>query len=164
MNTTIKPTSDSPEVQITRPYLQIQLDLVTPALIPMQYAQEVLTLPSRRITPMPNLPDCLLGLLNQRSRIIWVADLGQMLGKKPINRNLQQYNLAIIRWQNIPLGLVIAQVKGVIRLVPESIESPVDNVAESLVPYLHGVYQQADTTCLILAAKAIINSPLLHSR
>ncbi|WP_019508935.1 chemotaxis protein CheW [Pleurocapsa sp. PCC 7319] len=164
MNTTITPPPDSPEVQVTAPYLQIQLDSVTPALIPMQYAQEVLTLPSRRITPMPNLPDCLLGLLNQRSRIIWVADLGQMLGKKPINRNLQQYNLAIIRWQNIPLGLVVAQVKGVIRLVPELIESPAGNVAKSLVPYLHGVYQRADTNWLVLTTEAIINSPLLHSR
>ncbi len=163
MNTTITTISDSPETQVTSPYLQIQLDSTTPALISMQHAQEVLTLSSRRITPMPNLPDCLLGLLNQRSRIIWVADLAQILGKNPINRSLQQYNLAIIRFDNTPLGLVVAQVKGVIRIIPELIESPVGNVKQSLVPYLQGYYRPAETGWLVLDAEAIINSPLLHS-
>ena len=146
------------------PYLQLQLGEQTTAVVPMNDTQEVLTVPSRRITVMPNMPHCILGLLNQRSRVIWVVDLSQMLERQAIDRNLRQYQMAIIRVKDFPLGLVVPRIQGIVRLSVEAIQSPVGNVASGLVPYLQGCCLQQDKILLVLDAEAIINSPLLQSR
>jgi positive phototaxis protein PixI len=144
------------------PYLQFQLGTDTLAMVPMQNTQEVLTVASRRITVMPNMPHCILGLLNQRSRVIWVADLSQMLEKQGVDRNLQQYHMVIIRVKDLPLGLIVPQIVGVIRLSPETIQSPLGNVSSGLVPYLQGCCLEKERVLLVLDTEAIINSPLLQ--
>ena len=149
--------------EISYPYLQLQLTANIVAIVAMKYAQEVLTLSSRRITPMPNMPDCVIGLLNQRNRVFWVADLSQMLNMQPVERNLQQYHLAIIRVEDIPLGLIVSQVKGTVRLSLSAIQSPQGKVISSLEPYLQGYCQQEDKKILVLNPEAIVNSPILHS-
>jgi twitching motility protein PilI len=149
---------------ITFPYLELKLGDNTVAGLPMKHAQEVLTIPARRITPMPNMPSCIMGLLNQRSRIFWLIDLSQLLEKQPIDRNLNEYHLAVIRVDNCPLGLIVPQVKGVIRLDLEDIQSPVGNVSPGLVPYLQGCSIQPQGIVLVLDAEAIIKSPLLQSQ
>ena len=145
-----------------QPYLQLQLEPQIYGVVPMNNAQEVFTLPARRITPMPNMPDCILGLLNQRSRVFWTIDLPQLLGMQPIDRNLQQYHLTIMRFGNIPLGTIVQQIKGVIRLTPEEIQPAEGHVASQLIPYLQGCCRQANHTLLVLNTQAIINSPILH--
>lgn len=145
------------------PYLQLQLSTNIVAVLPMQYAREVANISSRRITPMPNMPNCVLGLLNQRSHIFWVADLAQILKMQPVERNLQQYHLAIIRFNDIPLGLIVSQIKGTIRLNSSEIQSPKGKVIPSLEPYLQGYCQQQDKNILVLNPEAIINSPVLHT-
>ncbi|GAB4523993.1 MAG: hypothetical protein Tsb0014_02100 [Pleurocapsa sp.] len=149
--------------EISYPYLQLQLNANISAVVPMKYTQEVFTISSRRITPMPNMPDCILGLLNQRSRVFWIADLSQMLNMQPVDRNLQQYHLAIIRFQDVPLGVIVSQIKGVMRLNQKEIQSPQEKVIPSLEPYLHGYCQQQDKRILVLNPEALINSPILHS-
>ncbi|VEP18588.1 CheW protein [Hyella patelloides LEGE 07179] len=154
---------DSRPTSIQKPYLRLELGQNIAAALPMKNAQEVLSLKRDRVTPMPNMPDCVFGLLNQRSRIFWVVDLSQLLEMPPIDRSLQEYNLAIIRTQETALGVVVPVIKGVIRFSVEDIQSPVGNVAPGLVPYLQGCVLEASNVLLVLDAEAIINSPLLQS-
>ena len=149
--------------EISYPHLQLQLNANITVVIPMQYAQEVINVSSRRITPMPNMPDCILGLLNQRSHIFWVADLAQMLKMQPVDRNLQQYHLVIIRVKDIPLGLIVSQIKGTIRLKLEEIQSPKGKVVPSLEPYLQGYCKQQDKNILVLNPETVVNASILHS-
>ena len=144
------------------PYLHLQLEADIQAILPMKDTQEVLTVASERITVMPNMPSCVLGLLNQRSRVIWVVDLPQMLELQPLERNFQQYQMAIIRVNDLPLGIIVPRIKGVMRLPASAIQSTVGNVASGLVPYLQGCCLQKDRVLLVLDAEAIINSPLLQ--
>ncbi len=144
------------------PYLSLQLDSQTAAVLPMEHAQEVLVVPVERIVPMPNMPECVLGLLNQRSRVFWAIDLPQMLELQPIDRDVQQYNIAIVRVENVPLGLVVQEVKGVMRLSADALQSPIGAFAPSLTPYLRGWVQQKSDALLVLDAKAIMRSPILH--
>ena len=149
--------------QIYQPYLQLKLGPNIPAVLSMDNAQEVFTVARKRITPMPNMADCVIGVLNQRSRIFWVVNFPQMLGLPPVDINLQEYSLAIIRANNIPLGLVVPSVQGVVRLVMEDIQSPVGNVTPGLVPYLQGCLLQKKSILLVLDPEAIVTSPILHS-
>jgi twitching motility protein PilI len=143
-------------------YLRLELNQATSCVLPMKYAQEVLVLPSTRITPMPNMPSCIFGLLNQRSRIFWVADLPQLLELEPVDRRLQEYHLTIIRVDNVPLGLIVPKISGTIRLNPDEIQSPLGNVSAGLIPYLQGCLMQEEAIFLLLDAEAIINSHTLH--
>jgi positive phototaxis protein PixI len=151
----------SPSIQ--QFYLRLELSSNTPAVLPMKYAQEVLNLKRDRITVIPNMPNCVFGLINQRSRIFWVVDLCELLELPPIDRNLQQYNLAIICTKEAALGVIIPVVKGVTRLAIEEIQSPVGNVSPGLVPYLQGCVLQEKNVLLVLDAEAVINSPVLQN-
>ncbi len=64
------PVEIQPERQKTseHTYLKLQIDEQTSAVMPMAHVQEVLVVPVGRITLMPNMPACILGLLNQRSK------------------------------------------------------------------------------------------------
>lgn len=51
--------------------------------LPAVSVVEVMSIGPEKITPMPNVAPVLLGTLNLRGEIIWVADLGQFLGISP---------------------------------------------------------------------------------
>ena len=144
-------------------YLKLQLNQQISAVLSMAHVQEALAVPVGRITLMPNMPACVLGLLNQRSQVLWIIDLPQMLDLPTLDTEVQHYSIAIIRVGSIPLGLVVQEVKGVMRFSVDSIQSPIGAVAPSLVPYLRGCILQSTEVLLVLDAEAIANSPLLHS-
>ena len=142
-------------------YLRFQLEQQTPAILSMEYAQEVLIVPVRRITPMPNMPECVLGLLNWRNQVLWAIDLALMLKLQPLMTTAQQYHMVIIRVGQVPLGLVVQEVKGVTRFTTDSIQSPIEVVTSGLIPYLYGCILQKQEILLVLNAEAIIHSPIL---
>lgn len=146
---------------IQQPYLKLELDRNTPAVLPMNNTQEVLRIKRDRITPIPNMPDCVFGLLNQRSRIFWIVDLAQLLDIQPLDRSFQEYNLVIIQTKETSLGLAVPSIKGVIRFSLEDIQSPVGNVDPGLVPYLQGCVLQEKSVLLVLDPETIVTSPIL---
>ena len=148
----------SREQEVERPYLKVQLTLQRAAFLPMELTQEAISVASDRITPIPNMPSHVLGLLNQRSHVFWAINLAQMLGLSHQAFTLQRYSLVIIRSNGIPLGLVIPEVKGVARINPEEIESPIGAIAPGLVPYLRGCYRQGQELIWVLDPEAIIFS------
>lgn len=144
-------------------YLKFQLEQQTPAILSMEQAQEVIIVPAGRITPMPNMPECVLGLLNRRNRVLWVIDLAQMLQLQPLDTNVQQYHIVILRAGQGPLGLVVQEVKGVTRFTLDCIQSPMGLVTSGLTPYVQGCILQHKEIILVLDAEAIVHSPILHS-
>lgn len=145
-------------------YLKIGLNSQILAVLPMQYAQEVVTVPTQSITAIPLMPACILGLLNRHNKVLWVVDLIQMLGLKPVNLNTQQYNIAIIRVGEKALGLLVQEFKGVIRLTPDSIQPPLENIGSNLSAYLQGCILQQTQILMVLNPEAIVNSPILQSK
>jgi twitching motility protein PilI len=144
-------------------YLKFQFGQQTPAVLSMSRAQEVVILPVGRLTPMPNMPPFVMGLLNRRSRVLWVIDLALMLGLPAVETNVQHYNLVIISDGLATFGVIVQAVEGLMRLTLESIRSPLDQVSSSLVPYLRGCVLQEQEILLVLDADAILRSPLLHN-
>jgi len=137
-------------------YLKFHFGQQTPAILSMSRAQEVVILPVHRLTPMPNMPDYVMGLLNRRSKVLWVIDLAKMLGLPGIESNIQHYNLVIIGNGATTFGLIVQGVEGVVRLTPESIQSSLGQLSASLVPYLRGCVLQEPEIFLVLDSEAII--------
>ncbi len=139
-------------------YLKFRLNQQTPALLAMSQAQEVILLPPNRLTSMPNMPPFVLGLMNRRSRALWVINLPQMLGLNETLTTVQQYNVVIIRHDSVSLGLVVQTVEGVIRLSPEQIQSAQGQISSGLVPYLRGCTWSETEILLVLDAPGIIRN------
>ena len=144
-------------------YLQFHLGPQSPAVFSMQHVQEVMTLPLSRLTPMPNMPACLLGLMNHRSHVLWVVDLAHLLEINHLDDSTRQYNVIVIRVGKIRLGLAVPQINGMIWFEKEKIQSPVGQTSSGLVPYLQGCIWQEDTMMLVLDAATISQASLLRN-
>ncbi|MBW4564296.1 MAG: chemotaxis protein CheW [Mojavia pulchra JT2-VF2] len=144
-------------------YLKFQLNQNTAAVLSMRYTQEAIIVPVESVTSIPNMPACILGLTNWRSRIIWVIDLPVMLNLESLDNRLRQYNVIVVRVESLLLGLVVQEIKGTTKIMPDDIHSPIGQVASSLVPYLAGCVVQQQEIFLVLDAQAIVNSSILSS-
>ncbi|TVP65476.1 MAG: purine-binding chemotaxis protein CheW [Nodularia sp. (in: Bacteria)] len=144
-------------------YLKFKLNQQTTANISMNHTQEAVILPVESITPMPNMLPCILGLMNWRSHIIWAIDLPRMLNLEFLDSRLRQYNIIVIQVESLLLGLVVHEIKGITKFMSDDIQSPVGQVASSLVPYLRGCVVQEEETLLVLDAQSLAYSPILHN-
>jgi len=146
-------------------YLKFRLNAQTPAVFSMRSVQEAIVLPTRRLTPMPNVPPAMMGLMNRRSRVIWVVDLAQLLELSILDFNAQQHSIILIQVGSIPLGLAVQEVEGMVRLEANQIQSPIGQVSTALVPYLRGcaLHQgQKPEMLLVLDTEAIVQAPVLR--
>ncbi|WP_013321251.1 chemotaxis protein CheW [Gloeothece verrucosa] len=163
--TTVKSplTTKFEQRQHLQAYLRLQLTTDTQVLLPMKQMQEVLVVPKERITPIPNMPDCVVGLLNQRNRVFWIIDLSRLLELNYLNLDIQEYYIAIVRVGNVSLGLVVQQVQGVFRISLDAIQSPLSTVPFGITPYLRGcVIHPQEGILLVLEPSAILNSPVFN--
>jgi len=145
------------------PYLKVQIHSQSYAALAMPFVQEALVLPIRQLTPMPNKPPCLLGLTNRRSRVLWVVDLALLLGLGALPESVQQHNIIIVQVGNMPLGLAVEQVEGIIWLTREMIQPPPAQITPRLLPFLQGCWVQPDELTFLLEVAAIARSQLLHA-
>ncbi|MBE9000315.1 MULTISPECIES: chemotaxis protein CheW [unclassified Nostoc] len=144
-------------------YLKFQLNQQTAAVLSMKHTQEAILVPIESVTSMPNMPTCILGLMNWRSRIIWVVDLPRMLNLESLDYRLRQYSTIVIQVESLVLGLVVQEIKGTTKFIADEIHSPIGQVASSLVPYLCGCVVQQEEILLVLDAQAIGQSSILRS-
>jgi positive phototaxis protein PixI len=155
----LKPTQNN----LADSYLKFQLNQQTAAVLSMKHTQEAILVPIESVTSMPNMPTCILGLMNWRSRIIWVIDLPRMLNLESLDYRLRQYSTLVIQVESLVLGLVVQEIKGTTKFIADEIHSPIGQVASSLVPYLCGCVVQQEEILLVLDAQAIGQSSILRS-
>ena len=154
-------------------YLRFQLTPEIPALLPMARVQEALLVPATAISPLPNLPAFVIGIMNARDRVFWVVDLGQLLGLPPIPTNPRDYQVVVIQlaatdpesfdptdFATEPsLGLAVGQVRGVARFESQHLQLAVPDVPECLQPHLLGCFIEADKRVLVLNPATITTAP-----
>ncbi|NJL37296.1 MAG: chemotaxis protein CheW [Leptolyngbyaceae cyanobacterium SM1_4_3] len=106
--------------------------------LPATGIREVILSPSDRITPIPNVSPLLLGTLNVRGRVIWVADLGQFLGEPaPLSTDKQDVSVIAVEDQDAMLGLAVDRIFGMDWLDIDEIQIPT-NVPDGMAPFLRG--------------------------
>ena len=144
-------------------YLKFQLNEFTYAALPVKYLHEVVVVPVESIPSIPNMPACVLGLINWRSRIIWVIDLPNMLNLEANNRIRRQHKILVIQAESTSLALVVPEIIGTTRLVANDIESSQEKFSSELVPYLRGWVLQNQQQLLVLDTQAILQSAIFHN-
>jgi positive phototaxis protein PixI len=142
-------------------FLKFKLDDQTTAVVSMQQTQEAIVLPAERVSVIPNLPTPVLGLFNQRSSLIWLVDLPEILGLESIDRHCQSYQLVLLKAAQASLGVVVKSIQGVVRFDRDEIRSPIGSFNPAFTPYLQGWILQSQELVLVLDPEAIINDPQL---
>ena len=142
-------------------YIKFQLNQQTGAVLSIAHTQEVIVVPVTSVTAIPNMPACILGLMNWRSHIIWVVDLPKMFNLECLDHRLYQYNIIVIQIESMIFGLVVQEIKGTTKFIVDDVRSPIGQVASSLVPYLCGCVVQQEQILLVLDAVHILRSGIL---
>ncbi|MFM7370684.1 MAG: chemotaxis protein CheW, partial [Sphaerospermopsis kisseleviana] len=91
-------------------YLQFQINQQTTAVLSVAHTQEAIIVPIEAVTSMPNMPACILGLMNWRSRVIWVIDLPKMFNLEGLDHRLRKYNIIVTKVESKLLGLVVQEI------------------------------------------------------
>ncbi len=133
------------------------IELALPAI----GVREVVSTPPDRITPVPNTSATLLGVLNLRGQVIWVADAGQFLGEDaPINTDRPEMPIIAIEDDDMLVGLAVDQVRGMEWLNAEAIVPP-SSINDSMAPFIRGEWVLDGTgqqTLKLLDAVAVLRS------
>ncbi|NET32436.1 MAG: purine-binding chemotaxis protein CheW [Cyanothece sp. SIO1E1] len=106
--------------------------------LPATGIREIIDPPPDRITPIPNVSPLLLGTLNVRGRVIWVADLGQFLGgPTPLSTDRPEIPVIAVEDQDTMLGLAVDRIVGTYWLDLDEVQMS-NNVPDSMAPFLRG--------------------------
>ena len=142
-------------------YLKFQLAPRVPAVFAARAVEEATVLAPDQVTAIPNMPPCMLGLVNRRNRVIWVANLVRLLGMPLPERPRQQYSMVIIK-AGSSLGLMVEAIDGIVHLTAEDLQPPPPQVNPILVPYLRGCAVQGEQILLVLDAEAVLQSSVFQ--
>lgn len=129
--------------------------------LPATGIREVISPSPERITPIPNISPLLLGTLNVRGRVIWVADLGQFLGDAtPLGTDRSEIPVIAIEDQDMMLGLAVDCIIGMDWLDIDEVQMPT-NVPDGMAPFLRGEWiseEPSDHYLRLLDQVAILRS------
>ncbi len=147
-------------------FLRLQLTSDLTIAIALSWVEETLLVSPQQVTPMPNMPSHVLGLMSAKSHVFWAVNLARLLGVPVALESSQYYEVVVIRAlpmetvqvqadTELFLGLVVPKIRGSIRLSLADIISPVYEVEADLHPYLSGQVFQDGKPMLVLSAEAI---------
>ena len=112
-----------------------------------------------KITPVPNVPDWVLGVANLRGDIISVVDLRVFFGQTapeniPSNRMLVVHSAT----EDVTTGLIVDRASGIYDIPLDQIRSPSAQIEDKVTPFLHGVSEVNDRLLVVLELNQLLMS------
>jgi len=109
----------------------------------------------RRTTRVAHAPDCVMGIMNLRGKIITVLDLAQMLhlGKTTPGDDSRLY---VVRDGDSIAGLLVDRAADVVELDPNRLEAAPTNVREAEGRFFKGIARVSDRLIAVLDVDAVI--------
>ncbi len=133
---------ESPEGEL---HLKFQLPSGTGFVLPAFGIREVMQQSPDRITPIPNVSPLLLGTINLRGQVIWVADLGQFLGDSaPLRTDRAEIPVIAIEDQDMLLGLAVEEMQGMQWLAAETLQIQLSDLSDVMAPFVRGIWTDGD--------------------
>lgn len=164
----------NPKTVAGEQFLRVQLTPDLTIALALSWVEESLLLPTQLVTPMPNMPPSVLGLMSSKDQVFWAINLAQLLELPIVLEPSQHYEVVVIRalptdsdqfsgpkkvdtsiYEELYLGLVVPKIRSSVRLLQDDIVSPVNEVDANLHPYLSGQVVVDGEVVLVLSAEAI---------
>ena len=139
-------------------HLRLYLPSKRELAVPATGIREVVSQSPSLITPIPNASVLLLGTMNLRGQVIWVADLGQFLGEPgALTTERSEIPVITIEGEEMIMGLAVEQIAGMEWLEPEELEMA-SNLSDEIAPFILGEWEKEDSALLLLDPSAILRS------
>jgi purine-binding chemotaxis protein CheW len=122
----------------------------------IQYVREINRMVE--ITPIPNAPDFVEGIINLRGVIVPVVDLSKRFALSE-QENSKETRIVVIESKEHMLGLVVDEVSEVLRLAADQID-PANNMMTSgiALDFIEGIGKVNDQLILILSPDKLFSS------
>lgn len=75
--------------------------------LPISLVQEIIDIDVAKVTPLPYLPPCFLGVINLRGNILWVIDIREFLGLTTQNDNRNIGQVIVIQYEEKQVGIFV---------------------------------------------------------
>lgn len=111
----------------------------------------------QNITPMPQAPEFIEGVINLRGQIIGVMDLAKRFGLKAQTKT-EKSRIVVVEIKENTVGLIVDEVPEVLRIAEEQI-GPTPEVIQSQVhsEFIRGVGKLEDRLIILLGAEKILS-------
>lgn len=153
-------------------YFHVELPRRVNVAIPLGQTAEVLSVEPRDICLVPGVSAALLGISNQRGRLLWMLDLLQLLGVQHAWGRLptgyatrsahQRWTALVMRDtdQSSPrqLACLVSQLRGIIHVSPEQQQPVPQRLQREVQQYLHGFVQLDRLPVLLLNVEAVFEA------
>ncbi|MGK7872475.1 MAG: chemotaxis protein CheW [Xenococcaceae cyanobacterium] len=164
-------TTDPTDQGAQEQFLRFHLVPDTTVMLPISQLAEVLTIPIGQIIPIPHMPAWVMGVYNWRGEILWIVDLGHLVGLTPWHQQTlssSTYKAVVlhssassampIKDRSKMLGLVVNRVEDIEWCNPNGIQSPPSStVTPELAPFLRGYWLKPNGEMIVtLDGEAIV--------
>ena len=142
-------------------YIRFQLTSDITALLSMEQVQESLVVEAEKITPVPSMPESIIGIINSRDRVFCAIDLAQLLKLNSPLIAPRQYQIIVLQTTDEPsiyIGLAVISIQGIVRLTTEQIKTSLSSCSSNIASYLCGIFQPAETIIPILDFECILET------
>jgi purine-binding chemotaxis protein CheW len=119
--------------------------------------QEVLR--SQYMTPVPQAPGAIEGLINLRGQIVTAIDMRRRLGLPPNAAGLASMNV-VVRTADGAVSLLVDEIGDVVDMDASTCERPPDNLAPAARELIGGVYKLEDRLLLVLDEERAVDFAL----
>ena len=109
------------------------------------------------ITKVPGTPECVLGVVNLRGRILSVVDLGHRLGLTPSVVSGGS-RILVTHLDGLTVGFLVDTATEVMKLPAEAIEPPPTFTDAVTVEYIEGVGKLDDELIIILNLTRVLST------
>lgn len=147
--------------------LKFQIIPATDALLPLTEFAEVLKVPTDQVIPIPHMPAYVMGVYNWRGTVLWIIDLGLLLGMMPCHKYQgarSVHSTLVVERKNESstiqqLGLVINNVIDTVQIAPSTLKAvEISNLPKSFTQFLSGYWRNDQGEMLaILDSESIFN-------
>ncbi|MBW4636763.1 MAG: chemotaxis protein CheW [Gloeocapsa sp. UFS-A4-WI-NPMV-4B04] len=149
-------------------YFHVQLRQGMEVVLPLDSAVEVITLNQKEICPIPGVSPALLGVVNQRGKLLWVLQLSDFLGlaKSPKQRLQDNLILLVVTTESAnssaigrecQLACVVSALKGIVTLNSIKIKPVSARLAPNLGSFLSGVTEIEQSVVGVLNVNTVLS-------
>lgn len=152
-------------------FIRFHLEPETTALLPILQLGEVLNIPIDQIVPIFQMPAWVMGVYNWRGEILWVVDLGQLVGLTPCYQqsfSTSTYTTILLNAasdkspssseNNQVLGIIVNRIEEIEWCNLDQIQSPPSTIAvDGMLTFLRGYWMKSDDEMLaVIDSDAIL--------
>ena len=125
--------------------------------VPAPYVREIGSLP--RITPVPNVPAWVRGVINLRGDILSVIDLRILLGLEDMHHDEHRRMLVVkTPGDAITASFIVDQILDIVPLAKARLDSPMTLPGSLTAPYLIGPYEYNGQVCAVFDLERLLTA------